>query len=360
MKGIMNNKITIFSGLLMASVGLASGTACASGSSVVLYGILDTSIEYLTNAGGTSSTPHSVLRETSGSWYSDRVGLKGTEDLGNGYAAIFTLESGFNIGNGALLQGGRLFGRQAFVGLDTPFGAVTFGRQKTVLYDYLLGLDPLSWSSYGLDDQDTQVVNRADNSVKYVTNIGPFNFDAMYSFGYDSVSGSGPLPGQFRVGKEYDIGGEYASGPATLAIIFEQRNGNSSGTGNQKEQRFVAAGSYAFSQMKFFGGYEWYMSSVIATAQHQNMFYAGAQYRVTVPLQLSAAIFYHDIRSADQRPVSFGVQADYALSKQTQLYIEGTYVKNSNGSDLGASGFGSSIVAGRNQTAVAAGIVHMF
>lgn len=349
-----------FIGLLTIAGGAVSGTAAASESSVTLYGILDDSIEYLSNAGGTSANSHSVVRQTSGSWFSDRIGFKGAEDLGGGYTAVFTLESGINIGNGALLQGGRLFGRQAFVGLNTPYGAITMGRQRTVSYDYLVGLDPLGWSSYGLDDQDTQLVNRADNSVKYVTNVGPFNIDAMYSFGYDTVSGTGPIPGQFRVGKEYDIGGEYASGPTTLALTFEQRNGNSVGTGDQKEQRFVAAGSYAFSKLKFFSGYEWYVSSITATAQHQNMFWGGAQYRVTAPLQLSAAVFYHDIRSADQRPVSFGVQAAYSLSKRTQLYIDATYVKNSNGSDLGASGFGSSIVAGKNQTGVAGGIVHMF
>jgi predicted porin len=46
-----------------------------------------------------------------------RLGFRGTEDLGNGLAAVFTLESGYNQDVGTLGQGGRLFGRQAWVGL---------------------------------------------------------------------------------------------------------------------------------------------------------------------------------------------------------------------------------------------------
>ena len=49
-----------------------------------------------------------------------RRGLEGTEELGDGYSAVFTFESGFNVRGGDLGQGGRLFGRQAFVGIKSP------------------------------------------------------------------------------------------------------------------------------------------------------------------------------------------------------------------------------------------------
>ena len=44
-----------------------------------------------------------------------------------GWSTIFTLESGFNTKAGTLNQGGRLFGRQAYVGLKGPYGSLTFG-----------------------------------------------------------------------------------------------------------------------------------------------------------------------------------------------------------------------------------------
>jgi predicted porin len=55
--------------------------------------------------------------------------LKGNEDLGAGLKAIFKLESGFGLNDGRLKQGGRLFGRQAWVALASGLGSVTLGRQ---------------------------------------------------------------------------------------------------------------------------------------------------------------------------------------------------------------------------------------
>ncbi len=68
-----------------------------------------------------------------------RWGLRGVEGLGGGYSAVFTLESGFNVRDGSSGQGGRLFGRQAFVGLKAPYGTLAFGRQCTMTYLALQG-----------------------------------------------------------------------------------------------------------------------------------------------------------------------------------------------------------------------------
>ncbi len=69
---------------------------------------------------------------------SSRVGLRGTEDLGNGLKAIFQIETGVNIDNGSNTgQGGQVNAssgfwatRDSFVGIDSNFGRVTFGRQS--------------------------------------------------------------------------------------------------------------------------------------------------------------------------------------------------------------------------------------
>ena len=63
--------------------------------------------------------------------------------------------------NGTLLQGGRMFRRQAYVGLSSSYGQPTFGRQITPIYEYFLPLDPLNYSSYGLVAQDAQFIGRA-------------------------------------------------------------------------------------------------------------------------------------------------------------------------------------------------------
>jgi predicted porin len=69
---------------------------------------------------------------------SSRVGLRGTEDLGNGLKAIFQIETGVAIDSGqaqgaggqANASKGTWATRDSFVGLDSGFGRLTFGRQS--------------------------------------------------------------------------------------------------------------------------------------------------------------------------------------------------------------------------------------
>ncbi len=113
-------------------------------SSVTLYGIVDAGIAYVHNAqnanGGNAS---SLVKFSSGNLSGSRWGLRGTEDLGGGLAALFQLENGFNIGTGALGQGQREFGRKAVVGLSSStYGTVTLGRQYDPVVD-LVGSKPI-------------------------------------------------------------------------------------------------------------------------------------------------------------------------------------------------------------------------
>ena len=108
-------------------------------SNVQLYGLLDTGVEYLTHAtpqGGTL-----VRVPTNTATLPSRWGMRGTEDLGNGLQALWTLESGFALNNGTSAQGGRLFGRQSFVGLGGKWGTITIGRQYGMTYLSLLDSD---------------------------------------------------------------------------------------------------------------------------------------------------------------------------------------------------------------------------
>src|ERR1700710_118625 len=122
-------------------VGLLAGTAHAQ-SSVTLYGILDEGFMVNTNAknvvNGKNVGARQYQIDSASGTQGSRWGLKGTEDLGGGLAAIFTLESGVNLSNGQFGQGNTAFGRQAFVGLSSKqFGAVTLGRQYDSINDYV-------------------------------------------------------------------------------------------------------------------------------------------------------------------------------------------------------------------------------
>ena len=73
--------------------GLASLAACASGashaqSSVTLYGIIDTGVEWVNNVGAKKSSVVRVPTLTGS--IPSRWGLRGKEDLGNGLSAAIT------------------------------------------------------------------------------------------------------------------------------------------------------------------------------------------------------------------------------------------------------------------------------
>ena len=101
-----------------------------------------------------------------------RWGLKGTGDPGGGYSALFQLENGFNVNNGTLAQGGRMFGRQAYVAGSARFGTLTLGRQYDAVVDYLAPTTANgSWGvypfSHPLDNDNTGNTFRVNNTVKY-------------------------------------------------------------------------------------------------------------------------------------------------------------------------------------------------
>jgi predicted porin len=117
---------------LAVAGAFVAGTAQAQ-SSVTLYGIVD--INYMweerpANVNGTVQQ-ESVSSINSGHQSGSRWGLRGSEDLGGGLKAIFTLEGGYSPDTGTLGQGGRLFGRQAWAGLQGGWGAVVAGRLAT-------------------------------------------------------------------------------------------------------------------------------------------------------------------------------------------------------------------------------------
>ncbi|RYP57981.1 hypothetical protein DL771_011381 [Monosporascus sp. 5C6A] len=156
----------------LLAVTIAAGTvpaaAFAQSSNVTLYGIVDAGVSYQSHVNGGANGNGSVTALTSGGLSGSRWGIRGAEDLGNNLKGIFVLESGFDIDTGKSAQGSRLFGRQAYVGLQGDFGAVTLGRQQNALYDLFAAYDPMAVGpNYSLNSVDNQFNGRADNAVKY-------------------------------------------------------------------------------------------------------------------------------------------------------------------------------------------------
>ncbi|MHA6845253.1 porin [Ralstonia syzygii] len=379
-----------------AVAALAAGGAYAQ-SSVTLYGVADVGVEWANKVAGADGQGHSRIAMQSGNLSGSRWGLRGVEDLGGGLKGIFNLESGFSLDTGTSGQSGRLFGRNAYVGLQGQWGQLTLGRQQNLLYDFGLLYDPMAIASrYSLTSQDAYLAGRADNAVKYIGTFGGLSVSALYAFNRDGQE----VAGVNKLGREWSLGANYAAGPFGVGVVYDQSNGTTSSSAlatqnaaaDMKEQRATIAGTYAFGPAKLFAGYRWYHANYPTVANigagnlRSNLYWVGAGYQVTPALSLTGAAYYQQFKNAiavnsagtaisTGNPWLFVVSADYALSKRTDAYFNVAYAKNSSGSGLGVAGlnaFATSTTLGsgsdtfsnvngtNNQIGAVVGIRHKF
>ena len=115
---------------------LASALICTEGytADIALYGTIDLGLLYSKSEYGGVFSDHRKYPDTqsitmkAGGNSGNRFGIQGKEELAAGYSVEFKLESGFASDTGALGQGGRLFGRESRLTLNTPYGSISFGR----------------------------------------------------------------------------------------------------------------------------------------------------------------------------------------------------------------------------------------
>ncbi|WP_429493976.1 porin [Paraburkholderia sp. RAU6.4a] len=183
-----------------------------------------------------------------------RWGLRGSEDLGGGLKAIFDLESGINLQDGSASDSRRIFNRNAYVGVSSPYGTLTLGRQKTPLFD-LLGdtYDPLTVGNYTENSWLLGALGAglyADNAIRYTGTFKGLTVAAMYSFGTNSESTggggfSGQVPGHLGAGNMYGLTLSYMAGP--LSDMSNAAIGAGQ-LGSGYRYTFVALAEYALSK----------------------------------------------------------------------------------------------------------------
>ncbi|WP_410105291.1 porin [Sutterella wadsworthensis] len=351
----------------LAVLGAFAGSAMAA--DVTLYGALDTGFEYkhtkLTGDKAVDKFDMQTGWDTGNRW-----GLKGSEDLGNGYKVGFKLESGFNGDDGTMGQGSRLFGREAGLTLSGPFGSIAFGRfggisSSAGTYDmlgYVESFDGGDGDVWGFASSD-----RYDNMVVYQTpRFAGLQLTAQYSFKTDSKASaklnsdgdpdfSGD-EGTSHAQRYASVGlsGEY--GPASFAVGYEltkygvnEQNAAGSSDGRQLDkdgQLVFVGGNYDFEVVQLFAEAQYFKHQTAINTNEWGEAAAfgkdalglkgyGLHLGAAAPLvggTLTAGLYYVDYSEefdakADQDFKFYGVSAryNYPLSERTGVYAGAGY-----------------------------------
>jgi len=250
---------------LLAAALLAGFAGAASAqSSVTLYGVVDGGLRYQqvsrNNLDGTNN-----MGVAYGQQSGNRFGMRGVESLGNGNNAIFAIEAGFDLGNGMGQQGGRLFGRQSWMGVENnAWGQVRLGRMINLTTEYLVNaVDPFG-AGFGQLNMGNAFTSgntlRLDNVLMYKTpTLSGFQAGLGYSFATGLTSNGGTTGYGFATNnnsRQVTVGVKYANGPIYAAASYEKayaadtttQNGNSINSAN-------IAGSYDFKVVKLAAGF---------------------------------------------------------------------------------------------------------
>lgn len=249
-------KKTLLCSALLAGL---SGVAAAQ-SSVTMYGVFDAGV-YVQKSHGESAT----VQMNSGNWMGSRWGIKGKEDLGNGYSVGFVLEQGFQSDSGEEHKKGKAFSRQSTLSVSGPFGEVAFGRMGGLSSDCgsysILGGSAYTTSFMAIGDVYSAFAlsDRMDNSIVYVSpEFGGFTATAMYSNGITDDANKWSKNAHY-----YGLGGVYSNGALKFDVIYEAFDHKGAEIKSDTTQLINLGASYDFGSFTLYGAYEYAIHSAM-------------------------------------------------------------------------------------------------
>ena len=321
---------------------------------------------------------------------SNRWGVKGTEDLGGGITAKFTLESNLSLRTGAVgkdsggtgTTGTSVFDREANIALSSSdLGQLQLGRGKNFLYNIADEFDSRgNWNFGGLKPIARYAgfyggsgVSRFDNMVRYTSpEVAGFRADYSYSFGNQL--------GDSEYKSSYNAGIRWTRGPLDVAYTYEEAR--LSNTVVSEKISLVAVKYTVNDSLTVNVGYattdnptaqtNYYSSSTKADGKTDaDTWFAGAKYKLNDRVAFNAG--YYDVKDKvnsgknDVQMTSVG--AIYSFSKRTEVFVD--YVTASRATGATApftifdrwvpNGDGSTVSDSKyKQSAVAIGMQHRF
>jgi predicted porin len=301
----------------LAAAGLFSSGAFAQSSGLTIYGRVDLSV------GKSIGSDTKYLADGS----SSRLGIRGSEDLGNGFKAFFNIEHRFEadsgvVGNGIAGRsspGPRFWYGRSVVGFDTPYGQLALGREYTPAfqmvrvkgtpfgYDFVTSVNAVT-SVLGLSIGAT----RNDSAITYKGTFSDFTISGQVAEATDTLS-------TFQV-KPASVAVAYNPGPLYIGVSYDRPGLKAAKTANVVNT-FV---SYDFGVAELSAAY---IKGTTQTGEGRK----GWMLAASAPLgngELRAAYGVRKMKDGDvtdTQMVALGYY--YNLSKRTAVYAD--YVRNS-------------------------------
>ncbi|PUA20662.1 porin [Glaciimonas sp. PCH181] len=357
----------------MMAVAATSLTASAfAQSNVTIYGSLDAGVAYVNNLGGKS-----VVRLDQGTMQPDRIGFRGSEDLGGNLKANFQLESGFSTDTGAQPSPGKLFNRMSSVGLSGDFGAVTMGHMPDIVFDYAgkfsNGYQLTNWYLFHPGNLDSLANTfQFDNAVRYTTPT----FSGLQTSG---MVGFGEVAGSSSTGRNLSAGATYTNGPLRAVLAYSKLNNRAAGYAGAflssvglgsaatvfNSLTTVAAGlGYTIGNVRLNTVYTQVKIDLPSdAAPKQKNFDLGAAWHYAAADTLNVGYSLSKLEGARWNTVS--LSNVHALSKRTELYVQAAYQRAGGDAKYavmnGTGNAGSTGVAGGpSQLVTTVGMHHSF
>ncbi len=208
---------------------------------ITLYGIVDAAVEYSNpaanqayyGAGSNAVGTARVISSGNGNSKGSRFGLSGSEDLGGGLEAIFTIETRLDLSTGQQADSSTFWNAQSWVGLAGDWGQLTAGRQYAPMFSALVRVDASGDQWYGTLGSSARYQTRFDNSVEYQSPTWQgLRFDGLYAFGETSPANTNSAAASLT----------WDRGPIVAAAAWQQIAQGASG----KTVQYAATAAWRF------------------------------------------------------------------------------------------------------------------
>lgn len=355
----------------LIALAVAAVVSAPAFADVTPYGIVDGAVANVTGDGQKSQ-----LLALSGGASTSRLGVKVTEDLGNGLTAVGVIEYGLDIDTNqtqtgaaaSTTNGSNLAARQQMLALAGGFGTVATGYLQTTGYDFEGKFDPLAGSlASPLQSMNKKmligtvaVAARAQRALAYISpDFNGLSFAVNYS---TALSGTGNLA-LANTAADANVTASlasvnYAAGPLAVGAVYAATS-NPVSTNDVKD--YALGASYDLGVVKLMGTYQASTTNAAVSVTTKALSLSGV-----VPVGADAVAVSYAKNTSDTSNVGgsgYTVGYLHTLSKTTTAYAAYEAVSNESASTafgVASNGFVSNLTAGGTQSLIGVGLRKKF